>query len=131
MGKQESNKDLTGAAQWGGCRPAVLRVTDSIPSQGMCLGYWSGPRMGVRKRQPIDVSLTHRCFSPFLSPSLPLSLKINKYNLKKKKKKKVMENEVREETGDQMVPAYLADTGGSVPDHCNKVSTSIKRVTHF
>ena len=91
----------------------------------------SVPSRDLYERKPIDVSLSHRCFSPFLSPSLPLSLKINKYNLKKKKKKKVMENEVREETGDQMVPAYLADTGGSVPDHRNKVSTSIKRVTHF
>ena len=30
------------------------------------------------ERQPIDVSLTHRCFSPSLSPSLLLSPKINK-----------------------------------------------------
>ena len=41
----------------------------------------SVPDQGVLKRQPTDVSLSHRCFSPFLCPSLPLSLKINKYNL--------------------------------------------------
>ena len=29
------------------------------------------------KRQPINVSLSHQCFSPSLSPSLTLSLKIN------------------------------------------------------
>ena len=34
------------------------------------------------KKQPIDVSLQHQCFSPSLSPSLPLSLKINKIFLK-------------------------------------------------
>ena len=41
-------------------------VTGSVPGPGAC------------KRQLIDVSLSHRCFSPFLSPSLPPSLKINK-----------------------------------------------------
>ena len=38
----------------------------SVPSQGT----WEG--------QPINVSLSHRCFSPFPSPFLLLSLKINK-----------------------------------------------------
>ena len=33
---------------------------------------------GVYERQPIDISLSHWCFSPVPSPSLPLSLKINK-----------------------------------------------------
>ena len=32
----------------------------------------------MRGRQSIDVSLAHRCFSPSLSTSLPLSLKVNK-----------------------------------------------------
>ena len=46
------------------------------------LGCWPGPQLGVRerqliKRQPFDVSLTHRCFSLSHSPSLPFSLKIN------------------------------------------------------
>ena len=30
------------------------------------------------EKEPVDVSLTLPCFSPSLSPSLPLSLKINK-----------------------------------------------------
>ena len=34
--------------------------------------------VGACKRQPIDVSLTHQCFSPSLPLSLRLSLKINK-----------------------------------------------------
>ena len=37
------------------------------------------PGWGAHERQPIDVSLTHQCFFPSLSPSL-LSLKINNHN---------------------------------------------------
>ena len=33
---------------------------------------------GTFEWQPIDVSVSHHCFSPSLSPSHPLSLKINK-----------------------------------------------------
>ena len=42
--------------------------------QGTGLGGRFGPQLGVCKKQPIHVSLSHRCFSPSLSPSLPLSL---------------------------------------------------------
>ena len=42
-----------------------------IPGQGTCLGGRFRPYQGVYKKQPIDVSLLHGCFSP----SLPLSLK--------------------------------------------------------
>ena len=35
-----------------------------------------GPQLGACQRQLMDVSLAHRYFSPSLSPSLPLSLKI-------------------------------------------------------
>ena len=45
-------------------------VTGSISGQGTCLCCRLGPWLGACKRQPVDVSL--------LSPSLPLSLKINK-----------------------------------------------------
>ena len=38
----------------------------------------SVPSWGVYERQQIDVSLSQWCFSPSLSPSLPLSLKRNK-----------------------------------------------------
>ena len=48
------------------------RVAGSIPSQGTCLGCGLCPWLGAHERQPrIDVSLPH-----------PLSLKINKLNLK-------------------------------------------------
>ena len=57
---------------WIECQPANQRAAGSIPSQGTCLGCGPGPQLGVHERQPhIDVSLS-------LSPSLPLSLKINK-----------------------------------------------------
>ena len=59
---------LDGVAQWIESRPANQRVTSLIPSQGTCQGCRPGPQLGMRKRQPhID-----------FSPSLPLSLKINK-----------------------------------------------------
>ena len=69
-------------AQWIECQPAKWKAAGSIPHQGTCLGCGPGPRLGVCERQPIDVSLSHSCFSPSLSPSLPLSLKINKTFLK-------------------------------------------------
>ena len=49
-------------------------------------GLWIGPSLGVCERQPVDVSLTHWCFSLSLSlsPSFSLSLKINTYNVLKK-----------------------------------------------
>ena len=59
-------------AQWIEFWPVNQRVTSSIPSQDTYLGCRPGPQLGVCERQPhIDVSLP-------LSPSLPLSLKINK-----------------------------------------------------
>ena len=65
---------LAGVTQWIECRPANHRVAGLIPSQSTCLGCRPGPWLGVCERQPVDVSLTHQCFSP----SLPISLKINK-----------------------------------------------------
>ena len=41
-------------------------------------------RFGPRSRQLINASLLHGCFSLTLSPSLPFSLKINKYIFKNK-----------------------------------------------
>ena len=76
------NKDgivLVGMAQWIEHWPAKLMVTGSIPSQDTCLGCGPGPQLRACERQPTDViSDIHQCFSPSLSPSLPLSLKINK-----------------------------------------------------
>ena len=69
---------LTGGAQWVEHHPANQKVTGWIPSQGTCLGCRPGPQSGACESQPIDASLAHQCFSPCLSPSLPLSLKINK-----------------------------------------------------
>ena len=47
-------------------------------SQGTFLGSKPGSQLGVGEGQQIYVSLTRCCFSPLRSPSLPLSLKVNK-----------------------------------------------------
>ena len=65
---------LAGVAQWSECWPTNQIVTGSIPIQGTCLGFGPGPQYGVLAQK----ATTHWCFSPFPSPSLPLSLKINK-----------------------------------------------------
>ena len=70
---------LNGMAQFVGCRPTKQKVTSSIPSQGTCLNYGLVSSCGMCKRQLIDACLTHWCFSPSFSSSLPLSLKINKH----------------------------------------------------
>ena len=69
---------LAGVIQWIKHRPGNRKVASSIPSQGTYLGCGRGPQLGVCKRQQMGVSLAHQCSSPSLSPSLPLSLKINK-----------------------------------------------------
>ena len=68
---------LAGVAQRIECQPANWKVAGLIPSQGTGLGCRPGPQLGV-----VWEATTHWCFSPFLSSSLPLSLKIK--NLKKK-----------------------------------------------
>ena len=69
---------LAGVAQWIENQPLNRKVTVSIPSQGTCLGCSPVPWLRTCERQLISVSLAHLCFSPSLSSSLPLSLKINK-----------------------------------------------------
>ena len=69
---------LAGVAQWMECQPTNRKVAGLISSQGSCLGCGPAPQLGARERQLIAVSLTHRYLSPSLSPSSPLSLKINK-----------------------------------------------------
>ena len=75
----KKKKALASVAQWRECRPMNQGVTGLIPSQGTCLGCGPDPLLGKCKRQPI----AYQCFSPSLSPSLPLSLKINTIFLKK------------------------------------------------
>ena len=67
-------------AQWIECLPANHRVTGLIPS----LGHMPG----LRARFPVggvQEATAHWCFSPSLSPSLPLSK--NKYKIFKNKTK--------------------------------------------
>ena len=57
----------------------ILQTKGTICSEGTCLSCSLVPSWGMYERQLINVSLSHRCFSPSLSPSVPLSLKtINK-----------------------------------------------------
>ena len=65
---------LAGVAQWNAHRLANGKVAGSFPSQGTCLGCWARSPVGGMWK-----ATTHWCFSPSLSPSLPLSLK-NKIN---------------------------------------------------
>ena len=69
---KKANGVLAGVVQWIKCQPENQEVAGSIPSQGMCLGCGPGPKLGGHERQPIDVSLTHQCFSLFLPHSPPL-----------------------------------------------------------
>ena len=89
--------DLAGVAQWTECRSANQRVASSVPGQGTCLGFRPGPQLWGCERQPTNVSLTHQCcFFPSLSPSFPLSLKINKVKERKGRKKEKRKEKRRE-----------------------------------
>ena len=69
---------LAGVAQWVESQPVKRKVAGLIPSLGHMPGLWARSPVQANERQPIDVSSTFQCFFPSLSPSLPLSLKINK-----------------------------------------------------
>ena len=68
---------LDGVVEWVERWPANRRVAGSISGQDRCLICGPCPQVGVYERQPVDVSLT-LMFSPPLSSSLPISLKIDK-----------------------------------------------------
>ena len=72
---KKKKKALAGVAQWIECQPKGLQVNS-----------WSGYIPWLRARSPFGGvrEATDQCFSPSLSPSLPLSLKI-----KKKKKEEL------------------------------------------
>ena len=68
-------------AAWLSCFGVVLQTKTSpvqFPVRAHAWVAGSVPGWGTCKRQLISVSLIHRCFSPSLSPSLLISLKINK-----------------------------------------------------
>ena len=66
----------TGVAQLDGCSPSQREVAGSILGQATCLGF-RPVSVGVHARGNQLMFLSHQCFSPSFSPSLPLSLKIN------------------------------------------------------
>ena len=79
---QSKTGALTSVAQWLGVIPQGKKslVLFLVRARAWVAGLFPG--RGAYERQPIDVSLSHWCFSPSLSPSLPLSLKIK--SLKKR-----------------------------------------------
>ena len=66
--------DLCGSVGWALSRQAK----GLILGWGACLSCAFLPGWGVCRSRLINVSLSHQRFSPSLSPSLPLSLKIDK-----------------------------------------------------
>ena len=69
--------DWCGSVGWASAHKPKGHWYDS--RSGHMPGLWArSPVGGIWERQLIDVSLEHCFFSPTLSPSLPLSLKINK-----------------------------------------------------
>ena len=76
----EIRRALASMAQLVGASSHNQKVAGSIPSQGTYLGCGLIPSMhmiagpGVYGRQPIDATLSHKCFSI----SFPLSLKAMK-----------------------------------------------------
>ena len=84
---------MTSVAQWVGHRPTKQGVAGSIPGEGTCLGCrfspWLGRFLAHTKRQPIDVSLSSQCFSPSLSPFLPLPLSPLSFHLSLKSNEKM------------------------------------------
>ena len=68
---------LPGVAQLVGQHLAKQRVASFISNQGACLGCRFSRCWGAYKRQPIDVSLSHKCFFS-LSFSLLSPLSQNK-----------------------------------------------------
>ena len=64
---------LTSVAPLVGHCPGKQRVSGLIPGQGTCMGCSQVPGQDVYGGQPINVSPSHRCVSPSLSPSLLLS----------------------------------------------------------
>ena len=71
---------LAGVAQWIERCPADWKGAGLITGQGTGLGFGLGPQLGLCEKQPISVSLAHRCFPLYFS--LP-------FHLPKKKKKKI------------------------------------------
>ena len=64
-------------AQLLGALSAHLKVVGSIPGQGTCVGLGFDPSWAVCRRELINVSFSHQCFSLSLSllpPSFSLSL---------------------------------------------------------
>ena len=81
---KNSHTAQAGVAQWTECQPVNQRIAGSIPSQGICLGWRSGPLHEGRARGNYTLMFLSLSFS---FPS-PLSLKKKKEEEGRRKKKK-------------------------------------------
>ena len=86
---RNKNNALAGVAQWIEHQTPKQRVAGSITRQGTCLGCGLGPQQRACKRQPHTVVSS-------LSPSLPLSLKINNIFKEIKKQVKILTHQIIE-----------------------------------
>ena len=70
-------KKKTTSPDWYGFLGCVLSHKakgHQLDSRSGCMtGLWTQSLVGACERQPVDVSLTHQCFTPSLSPSPLLS----------------------------------------------------------
>ena len=89
---QENLLALTDVAQLVGHWPAKQEVTNSIPSQGTCLGCGLVPSQGMYKRKPINISFPNWYFFPPLSPLLPSPSSKKKGGGGKKEKRKLLKS---------------------------------------
>ena len=97
MSQNKIKRALAGVAPLLGRGPINQKVTGSVLHQSTCLGCRFSLGRGVYAGHPINDSLSHRRFSPSLSPSTPPSLKSmsmslgrgakNFFNNKKEKEK--------------------------------------------
>ena len=85
--KNQAFPDWRGSVVWALSESFTKgKVIGSIPGQAHAWIAGLVPSLGACWRQLIDVSLSYKCFSPSLFPSLPLSTK-KKINTPKEKNK--------------------------------------------
>nr|KAF6452893.1 hypothetical protein HJG59_008203 [Molossus molossus] len=111
---------LAGLAQRLEHRPAVQRDPGSVPTKGMYLGCSLSPALvGSCGWQPLDVSLSRRCFSLSSSLSVDVSLSLSSslslplYLNKKMEKMSSGEDKKKNKTLKTKDPVYILPPGST------------------
>ena len=86
--RNEEKRSLAGVAQWIECQPLNQMGASSIPSVGHMPELLARSPVGGTGE-----ATTQWCFSPSLSPTLPLSLKINKIWRRRRNEKWALKKE--------------------------------------